>query len=222
VTETLRWPARAARWLILALLCAGPLAAAAQSISLAGRMGDKALLVIDGQTQMLAVGDSVHGVRLVQVLPDGAVVESAGVRSSLRVGAGPTRLAGVGDTTGSAHTIVIPASPGGHFITSGAINGRSVRFMVDTGATLVSLSQAEAERIGLSWRNGRPAMMQTANGQAPAMLVTLTTLRVGDVELSNVPAVVVPAAMPMVLLGNSFLSRLQMQRNNDVMRLELR
>jgi len=68
----------------------------------------------------------------------------------------------------------------------------------------------------------RTVMARTANGDVPAQLVTLNSVRVGDVELYNVAAVVVPQPMPMVLLGNSFLSRLQMRRENDVMRLELR
>lgn len=196
--------------------------AAAQSVSLAGQMGHKALLVIDGHTQMLAVGESAQGVRLLELLPDGAVVERGGVRSTLRAAGVPSRLAGMGGTAGAAREIVIPVSPGGHFVAGGAINGHAVRFMVDTGATLVSIAQAEAERIGLQWRSGQRVMTQTANGTAPAMRVSLRTVRVGDVELTNVEALVVPAAMPFVLLGNSFLSRLQMRRDNDVMRLELR
>jgi aspartyl protease family protein len=53
-------------------------------------------------------------------------------------------------------------------------------------------------------------------------MVTLNSVRVGDLELTNVGAVVMPLPMPMVLLGNSFLARLQMRRENDVMRLERR
>jgi aspartyl protease family protein len=53
-------------------------------------------------------------------------------------------------------------------------------------------------------------------------IVSLDRVRVGEVEISNVGAVVMPQALPYVLLGNSFLSRFQMRRDNDVMRLELR
>lgn len=205
----------------LALLL--PLAAAAQSVSLAGLMGGKALLVIDGQTQVLAVGDSARGVRLLQLQDGEALVEAGGSRQTLRVGAAPARLAGGGAAAaGGGREIVIPASPGGHFVARGTINGRSVQFMVDTGATLVALGQDEAQRLGLDWQAGQRLAMQTANGSVAAHRVTLATLRVGDVELANVPAVVLPAAMPMVLLGNSFLARFQMRRDNDVMRLELR
>jgi aspartyl protease family protein len=194
--------------------------ALAQEVSLAGQMGAKALLVIDGQTQMLAVGESARGVRLLQLQDGSAVVESGGQQRRLQAGA-TARLAAGGVPRGGRE-VVIPAGPGGHFVTSGAINGRAVRFMIDTGATLVALSQAEAERIGLAWRGGEAVMMNTANGTVPSHRVTLRLLRVGEVELANVEAIVLPAAMPMVLLGNSVLARFQMRRENDVMRLEMR
>jgi aspartyl protease family protein len=94
--------------------------------------------------------------------------------------------------------------------------------MVDTGATVVALSQTEAERIGLAWREAPRAMTQTANGPVPVHRVSLNAVRVGEVEVHNVDAVVMPAQMPYVLLGNSFLGRFQMRRDNDVLRLERR
>jgi len=206
--------------LLLALLTPASLALA-QSVSLGGLMGQKALLVIDGQTQVLAVGETARGVKLLKLQDGEALVESGGAQRALRVGGAPARLAG-GGVAGSGREIVIPASGGGHFVTAGAINGRAVQFMVDTGATLVALSQIDADRIGLDYRSGPRAQMHTANGTVQAHLVTLTTLRVGSVEVNNVNAVVIPAAMPMVLLGNSFLNRFQMRRDNDVMRLDLR
>ncbi|HEX5685381.1 MAG TPA: retropepsin-like aspartic protease, partial [Ideonella sp.] len=105
---------------------------------------------------------------------------------------------------------------------SGSINGRPVRFMVDTGATVVALDQALADRIGIDYRNARRVTMGTANGSAPAHLVTLSAVVLGGVTVANVQAVVMPLGMPHVLLGNSFLTRFQMRRENDVMRLELR
>jgi aspartyl protease family protein len=193
----------------------------AQGVSLAGVMGGKALLVIDGQTQMLAVGESARGVRLVQVSGDEARVEVKGSISSLRVGAAPVAVGGAPRNSGSGQ-IVLSAGPGGHFIAGGSINGRSVNFMVDTGATLVAIGAADAQRLGLDLSNARPAVMSTANGNIVAQLVTLNSVRLGEVEVFNVNAVVTPAAMPYVLLGNSFLSRFQMRRENDVMRLEAR
>ena len=94
--------------------------------------------------------------------------------------------------------------------------------MVDTGASVVSMSQAEAERLGVVYKNGQAVQMSTANGVAQGWRIRLATVRVGDVQLYDVEAVVTPAPMPYVLLGNSVLSRFQMNRTNDQMVLERR
>jgi aspartyl protease family protein len=203
-------------------LCLAMAAAAAQGVVLAGRMGERALLMVDGQPRTLAVGQATADVRLIGWQEDSAVVERDGARYLLRMGAAaPTRLAGAAAASGGRE-IVITAGPGGHFITGGSINGRSVRFMVDTGATVLAMGRDEAQRLGLDLSTARPAMSETANGPVAVQIVNLTRVRVGDVEVANVAAMVVPAAMPYVLLGNSFLTRFQMRRENDVMRLEQR
>jgi aspartyl protease family protein len=203
----------------LMLACA-PMLAPAASVVLAGRMGERALLVIDGQPHMLAPGESALGVRLLRWADDRAEVAQDGGTSWLQFGA-PAQV-GVAAAPPPAREVVIPAGLGGHFTTAGAINGKAVRFMVDTGATLVSLSVDDAARLGIDLRQARRSVTQTANGPVAVQVVTLDRVRVGELELSNVGAAVLPVRMPLVLLGNSFLSRLQMQRNNDTMRLQLR
>ena len=195
----------------------------APAVQLAGTMGGKkALLVIDGQPQMLAVGDAARGIRLLALQGDTAEIERGGARLSLRVGGSPVTLGAGAPKFGSAREIVLAAGPGGHFITGGAINGQPVSFMVDTGATRVALSQAEATRLRLDLRSGQPGLSSTANGTVPVVMVTLSSVRLGEIEVANVPAVVMPAQMPHVLLGNSFLTRFQMRRDNDEMRLLFR
>ncbi len=185
-------------------------------------MGERALLVIAGRPRAVAVGESADGVKLLRWVDDNAEVEHLGRTERLRVGATPAQLGGTQAASGAAREVVITAGPGGHFTATGAINGKAVSFMVDTGATLVALGRDQAERLGIDLSSARPAMTQTANGPVSVQLVTLNTVRVGDLELANVGAVVMPMPMPMVLLGNSFLARLQMRRDNDVMRLERR
>lgn len=181
---------------------------------------DRALLVIDGQPQTLSVGVTARGVTLRRLGDGEAEVVVGGQVRSLRLGAAPARLGAGGAAPGAGSTIVLPAGPGGHFSSAGTINGKQVTFLVDTGATSVSISQSEANRIGLDWKRGRPGLSHTANGTVPVYAVNLAAVRVGDVELNNVPGVVVPSDMPMVLLGNSFLNHFSMRRDNDVMRLE--
>ena len=195
--------------------------AAAQTVSLGGSLGSNALLIIDGKPRQVAVGSTVQGVRLVSVTGNDAVVEVGGKRVALQLGGAQVNLGGV-QSEGSGKQIVITSESGGHFVTSGSINGKSVRFMVDTGATSVAMSQVEAERIGLDYKNGQRGFTSTANGPVPAYRANLASVRIGDVMVYNVDAIVIPAPMPYVLLGNSYLTRFQMRRENDRMTLDKR
>ncbi len=192
-----------------------------QAVSLAGRMGERALLVIDGKPQTLAAGTSASGVRFLRWNGEQAEVESQGRLLALRVGATPANVGGAAPPSGGRE-IVLSAGSGGHFFAGGTINGKAVRFVVDTGATTVAMGQDEALRLGLDLSNASEGVSSTANGMVATQRLVLTRVRIGDVEISNVAATVLPQPMPYLLLGNSFLSRFQMQRDNDVMRLKLR
>lgn len=212
----------AARALALALLvsCING-RAAAQSVSMAGSLGNNALLVIDGKPRNVAVGATVSGVRLVSVSGNDAQVEVAGKRVTLHLGGAQVNLGGK-QSEGAGKQIVLSADSGGHFYTSGTINGKNVRFVVDTGATTVSMSQDEADRIGLDYKSGQRGMSRTANGIVPIYRTSLASVRIGDVQVYNVDASVLPGPMSHILLGNSFLTRFQMKRENDVLTLDMR
>jgi len=192
-------------------------------ISFNGSLGSKAaLLLIDGEAKTVPVGESVKGVRLLSLSEDRAVIESGGRRQTLVLGASPGRVGDGASASNSGRQIVLSSGPGGHFVTLGSINGKSTQFMVDTGATVISISQIEAERMSLKYLEGRRILTQTANGVVPAHLVSLNSVRIADVEVRNVEAIVTPGQMNYVLLGNSFLSRFQMKRDNEVLTLDLR
>ena len=209
------------RALLAALALAAAGAASAQSVSLNGRMGSKALLIVDGSApKAVAAGETFQGVKLLALQDDSVVIEVGGVKQTLRLGEAPSR---VGAAVGSgADKIVLTAGDGGHFIANGRINGQQSRMMVDTGATIVSISVDEATRLGIKFHDGRMALASTANGQVPMWLVKLDSVRIGDMEVRDVDAAVTPAQMPYVLLGNSFLDRFQMKRENNLMVLERR
>jgi aspartyl protease family protein len=205
----------------LALLAAAA-AAPAQTVALQGMLGQQALLIVDGAPPKgVAPGASWRGVKVVSTSGDQAVVEIGGQRQTLRVGEAPASVGGGGPRSGGAH-IVLSAGSGGHFVAQGTINGQSARMMVDTGATYVAMSAAEAQRLGVDWRHGQPGSMNTANGVTPAWKVKLHSMRIGDVEVYDVDAVVTPQPMQQILLGNSFLNRFQMKRDNQEMVLERR
>ena len=193
--------------------------AAAQTVAMTGSMGSRALLVINGKTITAGAGSTVQGVKVISVQSDQAVVEVNGERQTLRLGVAQVDAAG---PVGGGRQIVLTADSGGHFQTLGTINGRTVTFMVDTGATTISMSSADADRIGLKYQQGQPIGLQTANGVVRGWRITLASVRIGEVEVFNVDGVVANREMPFVLLGNSFLSRFQMKRENDQMTLERR
>ena len=205
--------------LLLALLAVS--AAHAQSVALAGMLGSKALLVVNGtQPKTVAAGQTHDGVKVISTSGDQAVVEQNGKRSTLRVGEAPVNM-GV-TRGGQGNRIVLVAGTGGHFVTAGQINGKAVQFMVDTGATSVAMGAQDAERTGINFRAGQAVMMSTANGSVQGYRIKLDSVHVGDVEVFGVDAVVTPQPMPYMLLGNSFLTRFQMLRENDQMTLTKR
>ena len=212
--------------LIAAALASLGASVCAQTVTLNGSMGGRqALLVIDGVPRVVAVGAAVQGVRLVSLSDTQAEVEIGGRRQTLVAGASPVRVSAADAAASSASSvteIVLTAGSGGHFTTAGQINGKAVTFMVDTGATAIAMGQADADRLGVNYKNAPRSFAGTANGRVPVSLVTLSSVRVGEVEVANVQAVVMPTAMEHVLLGNSFLTRFQMKRDNDVMRLTKR
>ena len=197
-------------------------AAAGQQVALNGVLGSKALLIVDGSPpKTVAPGETHQGVKVLSTSGDSAVLEFNGQRVTLRVGDAPASVGAKGG--GAAGTrIVLPVGSGGHFMSPGKINGREVNFMVDTGATMIALAVADAERIGLNYKSGQAMQANTANGVSQAWHVKLGSVRIGDVEVRDVDAAVVPQGMPFVLLGNSFLNRFKMQRDAGQMTLERR
>jgi len=205
----------------LSMLCCAFLAlpAWAVEVGVVGLFPGKAVLVIDGGApRTVAVGASVGGVRLIAVDQGSATVDIAGKRQRLAIG----QHAHSGGDGGGAQATSLTADGRGHFITTGTVNGATVRFMVDTGATSVALGASDARRANVNLANGRPILVQTANGVTQAWLVTLNSVRIGDVTLNEVEGTVHQQDMPVALLGMSFLNRMEMKRDGQTMTLRKR
>lgn len=211
-------------YLPLTALVAGALWAAqakAQSVAMSGSMGNKALLVVDGTApKAVSVGQTHKGVKVLAVSADQATVEVAGKQLVVVMGGSPVSAGRAAVSGGSQ--IVLTAGSGGHFRTQGSINGRSVEFMVDTGATLVAMSADEAKRLGIAFEDGQKSHANTANGVVSMYVIRLQKVRIQDVEVHDVEAAVSMGKMNGVLLGNSFLTRFQMKRDNDQLTLTRR
>ncbi|CAH1748591.1 Clan AA aspartic protease [Thauera humireducens] len=203
--------------------CVGPLgfsAAHAGTIGLSGVFGGRAVIVSgDNTLHTLRVGQTTpDGIRLLSVESDSAVVEVDGVRQKLELG---ERVINAG-SEGSDLRVVIEGDSRGHFVVLGSVNGAAMRFLVDTGATAVSMGAADARRAGIDYRQGRRGQSQTANGVVPIWIVKLSSIRIGVVELTGVDAVVHESEMPFALLGMSFLNRMQIIRDGNRLVLERR
>jgi aspartyl protease family protein len=201
--------------LLLALLAAR---AARADVSLIGvAPGKAAVLSIDGgNPKLVKIGRSWRGIRVIAVDEQHAVIEVDGAERRLLLG--QHHRSGAQAQT-DRERVVLAADPRGHFFVEGTVNGGRVRFILDTGATVVALPGAEADRLGIDYRKGRPGRIDTANGAALAWAVQLDTVKVGDIALRNVEAVVIESGLEIALLGMTFLNRVEMQRDGTTMTL---
>jgi aspartyl protease family protein len=129
------------------------------------------------------------------------------------------RTAGYQAHEGGGGELVIPRRPDGHFYVEGRVNGHAVSFLVDTGATTVTVSEALAQRAGL--KGGQSVIFQTANGTLPGRLLRQVPVQAGHLALPGVTVAVGMVGKPpeIALLGQNFLSRYDIQILQNEMRL---
>lgn len=204
------------------LLCLGLACVAgggcAAEVSLIGVIGTKAaVLAVDGgEPKTVKVGQAWRGIKVLEVERGHARVEIDGARRTLALGQHyRSGSAGPGDR----QRVTLAADGSGHFFADGAVNGNAMRFVVDTGATLIALPGADAQRLGLDYRKGTRGITQTANGPVAVYQVRLDRVRIGGIELHAVDGVVIEQGLPVALLGMSFLNRVEMRRDGDTMTL---
>lgn len=205
----------------LFILCTG-LPVHALDVQVVALSEGRATLVIDkGKPKTFRAGETVApGVKLISANREAAVVEVDGKRESITLGSGGISTAA--GASGNSPTS-LTADSRGHFVTNGTINGASITFLVDTGATMVSMGPTDAKRAGINYLRGQPSTVSTANGVAAAFRVKLDEVKVGNITLNNVDGLVHESQdMPVVLLGMSFLSRVNMNREGETMTLRKR
>ncbi len=204
----------------LCLLVYSPWGAAASRVSVNGVFGEKALIAIDNSpARVMAVGDRVQGVRLLAVRGQQVEIEQEGQRRILEVGFGNQPA----DHSAALAEVVITADGNGHFLAGGMVNSYAVRFMVDTGASVVALPRSIASSAGVVLDKAKTVVISTANGNVRASKVLLNTIRVGNVSLNMVEAIVLEdKQLRMPLLGMSFLKRTNMKNEGDRLTLSQR
>ena len=183
----------------------------AVSVTLVGLFPGKAVVVIDGQEpRTISAGQkTAEGVMLVSTSSETAVFDIDGKRQTLDLGQHFVPASG---RAGSV--LAIPADGQGHHWTVGQVNGKTIRFLIDTGATTVSLPAGFAKTAGIDYQKGQRTHAQLANGLViAAFRVKLDSLTVGDITLYQVDATVIESGLDSALLGMSFLSRTDMKRD---------
>jgi aspartyl protease family protein len=207
------------RHFIAVLLFAVAAPAAATDVSLIGTFDTKAavLAINGGAPKTVKVGQRFGGVTVISVEKERATVDVDGKRRVLIRGqtfstSGPS----------DRQTAVLIAGQNGHYTAEGQVNGGQVRFVVDTGASVVALPANDARRLSIDYRKGQLTTVQTAAGPTPAYSVRLDTVRVGGIELNNVEGMVIEGGLPIALLGMSFLNRVEIRNDAGQMTMTKR
>lgn len=206
--------------LIISLLIFTQLVIAANKITVVGLFRNKALVNIDGQQRLLTAGKvSPEGIMLISSTSKQAILEIDGIQHQFGLHDGITN--NYQPPTGQAVVIITP-DEGGMYRADGMINDKQVKFVVDTGATLISMNKHEAQRLGINYKDSKvKAMSNTASGVEEVTIVNLRKVKMGDIELYNVSAAVHDTDYPsVILLGNSFLGKIDMKREGRLLQLK--
>ena len=191
---------------------------ATENIQVQALFPGKAMLEINGESKLLSVGQTHAGVTMISATSSHTVLEINGVQKTY--------------TPGSAISVSyqqpqqireqLMADSQGMYLSDGSINGRTVRLLVDTGATFVAMSANDAKNLGIEFRqHGELTQVTTASGVVPAWRIKLASVKLGLLEQKNIVAVVVEGNYPVViLLGMSFLDRLKVTKENGKMTIE--
>ena len=191
---------------------------AIEKLEVQGLFSNKVVLFIDGKRHILAAGKtSPEGVKVVSVNRNGAVLDVDGKQKQYNLGSAiSTSFA---ERKSQKETIFVNSA--GMYMTFGNINGRSVRFLVDTGASAIAMNTEQAKQLGIRYdKVGIPAGVSTASGYEKAYRVRLKSVAVGGITETNVDAMVIDGNHPgPVLLGMTFLGRLNVEHSGNAMTL---
>ena len=193
---------------------------AVNSLHVEGLFKNKAVLMIDGKRRVVQVGnESPEGVKLISIIKENVELAVNGKRKIYKLG--ETQAFTTSFAKPEHVEVKISSDGNGMYHTAGSINGMSVDFLVDTGATVITMNAHEAKRLGIDVkRAGQPIIVNTASSIVRAHQVMLNKVTVGGIEMQNISAVVMSGPQPeKTLLGMSFLGQLEIQRNSNMMTL---
>lgn len=205
--------------LLLFCLLLAPVTRAGDDVKVVALFTGKALLQVGGEQKIVSNGETYRGVLLQSATGRGAVVVIDGETLTLRLN---QSIAGNFKKPDRGSIRIAPDARGMYY-TEGSINGHATNFLVDTGATYVTMSGHKARSLGIDYKQGIPGSAQTAAAIVPVWQIQLDSVSIGNIELANVTATVISGRQPAdVLLGNSFLRRTDMQQAGSVLTIKKR
>ncbi len=189
----------------------------ARGVTVEALFTNQAMVKIDGKRILLRAGEEKQGMTLISTdtYRQTAVLEIDGNQDSYELG----RHIGGGYAEPDKTEVMITANNRGSFFTNGHINGRPVRFLLDTGASHVAFNEVQARSLGLDYMDEKNRVaVATAGGKQNGYRVVLKNVSIGGISLSNVQGVVHEGDNPPVnLLGMSFLSQLEIEQKRNLM-----
>jgi len=179
----------------------------------------KAMLQVGDQQKIVAVGETFEGVTLKSASGRGAVVVIDGEEVEL----GLNRSIAGNFKKPERDSLKIYPNSIGMYYAEGTINDKPTRFLVDTGATNVTMSGRLARSLEIDVSRGSPSVAQTASAVVSTWEIVLDSVSVGGITMRNVEATIIEGNMPSdVLLGNSFLKHTHLQKAGSVLEIKKR
>ena len=204
--------------LVVTVLLAAPVLAATQ-LNVVGLFSGKAVVAINGSApQTIAAGQTKNGVKLLSANSESAIFLVEGKQQTLKMGQAAS-IAGANAPANNS-PVSLYADQAGHYFGNLNVNGVSLKYVVDTGATTVALNSGDAKFAKIDYEKGEKVTMSTANGNVSAYLVHINTLKIGTIVLNDVVATVSEGdSPPFVLLGMTALNRMSMKNENAILTL---
>ncbi|MBC8212431.1 MAG: retroviral-like aspartic protease family protein [Gammaproteobacteria bacterium] len=205
-------------FLLSVIWSSGWSASAQNSVKVIALFTNKAMLNINGQSIIMQKGDTIQGVTL---------LSASGRAARIRFEDGSEKMLGLNRSIQQAYKkpqnskLTLYSDSAGMFTVSGEVNGKNTPFLLDTGATYIALSSDEADRLKLPYQSARKGAVQTASEVVAVWHIKLDQVKVGDISVPNVDAVVLQGNNPRpALLGMSFLKHVKLHRNGAAMVIE--
>ena len=179
-----------------------------------GLMPGMAILEVNGKRVTIKKGQSREGIKLISANSKEAVIIVNGKQETLGLGASV-----VGEYAEAQKTVVrLPRGEGGHYFATARINGRSIKMMVDTGATHIALSGDMAKKLGINYKQGTKGRSSTAGGIVNSYRLKLDHIQIGGIKRYNVVAGVIEGSFPSTpLLGMSFLNQVKIHEEGGML-----